>query len=327
MLDRDIHNAYARIRPDDAARERMRKELLSAAERARCGRPLGRIRVRRAVLTAAVLISAVVLTAFCYVTDVFGLRGVDLGPEELTVPELHGDGSLTYDTVTVDSISMQGLTDSPEYQACREWKEFLAGYDPDGALLAAVGNSPTGVSSEYEAYLCYTQEMADEVDRLCEKYSLALLGVSITDEDVDTLLEQVSAEGLFGAAPEGVSNEAYWGYRYSDGTFFLEGAATFSGLLPMRIDYQFSRAVKGSLSTLTLNVGRVADYTQWTYTTRNGVPLLLATNGGSKALVIADREESFVVVNVLGDWETGRFDVTRGDLEIFAESFDFTAIK
>lgn len=324
MTHREIHDAYARIKPDDAARARMLEGLLSAAAETR--RLPGRAHIRRGVLAAAVLAAAVLLTAFCYVTDFFGLHRMNLGLEELTVPELHEDGSLTYDTITVDNLSMQGLAGSPEYQACREWMDYLAQYDPDGSLLAAVGNGPTGLSSEYDAYVCYTREMADELDRLCEKYGLALLGGSITDLDVDTLLAQVSAEGLFGTAPEGVSNEADWGYRYRDGTFFLEGLVTLS---PDRksIDYQFSRAVKGSLNTLALNIGREADYEQWTYTTENGVPLLLATDHVSKALVIADRENSFVVVNVLGDWINGTFDLTCEDLEAFAEAFDFTAIQ
>lgn len=325
MTNRDIHDAYARIHPDDAARARMLAKLLSAAGETRRRRPPGHVSVRRAALVAAVLAAAALLTAFCYVTDIFGLREMNLGPEKLTIPELHEDGSLTYDTVTVDNISMQGLVDSPEYQACKEWMDYLAQYDQDGSLLAAVGNGPTGLSSEYDAYLCYTQEMADELDRICEKYGLTLLGSSITDSDVDTMLARVSAEGLFSAVPEGVSNKAGWGYCYHEGTFFLEGLVTLPVNRP--VDYQFSRAVKGSLSTITLNVGNAGDYEQWVYTTENGVPLLLATNNVSKALVIADRENSFVVVNVLGDWTNGTFDLTREDLEAFAEAFDFTVIE
>jgi len=326
VTEREIHDAYERIRPDEGAKARMLAKVLTAAEEARGGKRSRGVSIRRGILIAAVLTGAVILTAFCYVTDIFGLRQVNLGPENLTIPEVQEDGTLTYDTVTVNSISMQGLVGSPEYEACREWTEYVNGYDPDGSIIASIGNGPTGVSAAYDAYLCYTQEMADELDRICERYGLTLLGSSAMESDVGTMLDQVSAEGLFDTALEGVSNEASWGYYYNEGTFFLEGLATFSGERPKHIDYQFSRAMKGSMSTLTLNIGKEEDYEQWVYTTKNGVPLLLATDNTTKALVIADREESFVVINVLGDWMNGTFDLSHEDLEIFAETFDFTAI-
>ena len=67
------------------------------------------------------------------------------------------------------------------------------------------------------------------------------------------------------------------------------------------------------------------DYEQWEYTTADGVPLLLAL-GPSKALILADTEESFVTVNVLGDWAMGTFDISREDLEEIAEGFHFSVV-
>ena len=92
------------------------------------------------------------------------------------------------------------------------------------------------------------------------------------------------------------------------------------------VDYQFSRAVKGSFGSTPLYLSGIEDYEQWSYTTENGVELLLANDHASKALIIADRERSFVTVNVLGDWSAGTFQMSDRDVEDFAEAFDFTAV-
>lgn len=318
MTDREIHDAYERMGPDAAARERMLARLLaSGPEKRRRG-----IRTQRALLVAAVLTAGLALAAFGWVSNI--LREVNFGKQELTIPKVHEDGSLEHSNVEVDVISMQGFVGSPEYEACAEWLDFLDGYDPDGSLLAAVGNGPTGIPTDYDAYSCYTWEMAEELDRICEKYGLALLGATLDAVEPEHLFARTGTVGICDGA--GAPNKPDWGYCYSDDTLFFEGVVTLPG--PVRtIDYQFSRAVKGSLNTVALNIGAVEEYEQWMYTTQNGVPLLLANNGDSKAVIIADRESSFVVINVLGDWPEGTFDMTAEDLELFAEAFDFTAVS
>ena len=77
------------------------------------------------------------------------------------------------------SLSLQGFAGSPEFEAAKEWAEFLDGYDRDREIWNAVnenGRTPAEFMQEYTAnqYNVYSQEMADELHRIAEKYGLAL---------------------------------------------------------------------------------------------------------------------------------------------------------
>ena len=322
VTNEDIRRALLSVRPDDAARERMLGHIRSSAALERKTAPPPRRRWRRGVLLAAALGAAAGLTAAvaAYETDFFGLWRTDLGPAELEIPKVEADGGITYRVEERERISLQGLAGTPEHQASREWEDFLEQYDPDGALLEAVGNGPTGISDAYDAYLCYTPEMAEKIDEICAKYGLRLLGPATVEEDVRTLFARTGTGDV--CAGSG-SNTPWSGYWYRDGTFLFEGAVEQSG---GTVDYQFSRAVKGSFGSTPLYLSGIEDYEQWSYTTENGVELLLANDHASKALIIADRERSFVTVNVLGDWSAGTFQMSDRDVEDFAEAFDFTAV-
>ncbi len=95
------------------------------------------------------------------------------------------------------------------------------------------------------------------------------------------------------------------------------------------IEYQFRNEMKGVFSDVCLNVGDADAYREWQYTTKSGVPVSLAL-GETKALIIADRDNSFIVVNVLagtGDSGFGSSSITEQDLRSFADMFDFTKIR
>lgn len=97
-----------------------------------------------------------------------GIVGKEKVQDMLAVFEESGDASLK----EVDMISMTGLAGSPESDACIEYQEFLETYDEDEETISSIGNSETGIGEEYEAYSCYTQEMADKIDEICGKYGL-----------------------------------------------------------------------------------------------------------------------------------------------------------
>lgn len=108
-----------------------------------------------------------------------------------------------------------------------------------------------------------------------------------------------------------------------DNDFFI---AIISGSSFVTTDYQFSRAMKGTFQGASLNVGDLEAYKEWNYTTKNGETVLLATDGSTKALIIAEREKSFVTVNVLGDIMRGTFGIGEEEVEKLAEAFDFSVI-
>lgn len=216
-----------------------------------------------------------------------------------------------------DMISLQGYTDSPEYKAAKEWKDFEDGYDQDESILDAVGNDPTPWDKKYGAYYVYSQEMADKVDEIAGKYDLKLHSGRPTLADMDELCK------LFGSF---TSCEDGSGYYYDDGTFKFDGDEEVDGSL---ISYQFIRNMKGVFDTIFLTVGDLNKYEQWEYETAGGEIVLLAL-GDDKALIIADLDNSFVAVNVLsGTDETFMDDygtVTKKTLEALADSFDFSVL-
>jgi hypothetical protein len=221
--------------------------------------------------------------------------------------------SVSYDPIPedVDVISLQGFADSPEHQAAAEWAEFEHGYDRDGEILHAVGNAPTEWDEKYNynGYLVYSQEMADKMDEITEKYGLRLHYGGMSVDDLRVLFGDFTRE------------ENAVGYYYGDGTFQYDGDA--DGIM-----YQFRRTMKGVLDTVYLNVTDWTEYNQWEYETDSGVTVLLAL-GPRKALILAELDDCFVAVNVLAGSEgsmLGGEPITRETLEDFADTFDLSVL-
>ncbi len=108
-----------------------------------------------------------------------------------------------------------------------------------------------------------------------------------------------------------------------DGRVIWKGPAD-SKLLCMT-DYQLERTMKGSFNPFTLNVGKIEEYHEWEYSSESGQTVLLA-NSSWKALIIVERDNSFIVVNVLGDLLSDTFEISDEMLEELADLFDFSAI-
>lgn len=288
-------------------------------------KPVHRIKKRMVVLAAAVCL-AIAGSVTALATNLFGLKDLVLNSgsstvqvdNPSTVPVSEGSETPVYKlpmTSPMDLISLQGYSDSIEYKAIMEWNAFCESYDQDGALLAKVGNGPTGLDSKYDLYLVYTQEMADKLDEIVTRYGLKL----------HKTLDLIDADGFFDRVGKGdflgEGNTTYGGYIYEDGTFHMEGFAVVGEII---MDYQLMNCMKGSFTDVYLNVGDANAYDEWTYTTTSGVTVSLSM-GPTKCLVIADLGKSFLSVNVLGG--TDDQGITASDLETFANTFDFSALK
>ena len=107
----------------------------------------------RIVLLAAV-ISALMIGA-AWATGLIGLGNMRVG-------QLFG----------INMLSMEGLSDSAEGRALKEWLSFYDEHrdDPYDAEEAI------SLMDEYGPYGVTTQAMADEIDRICGKYGLKRLG-------------------------------------------------------------------------------------------------------------------------------------------------------
>lgn len=310
-----LYRAYDGLRPSDAARERMLQAVKEAAAHPETEEHPKRRTFRRSLLLAAALGLIVAFGSVAYATGWFGLRSAVM---------YHDNGDPGQPYGNTDVMSLQGLAGSPEFEANARWQAFYESYDPDGAILASVGNSDTGLEPRYDAYPCYTREMADTLDAIAEESGLELL----------------SGLTLYGAAelPDWMRNTLpqscgafdhciYDAYSFDNGSFKTEGAFFFcDARWPYETNYQFVCNRKGYLSVSYLAIGDADDYTQWAYETASGVTVTLAL-GPDKALIIADLPDAYLVVNVLdvrvGDVQQGEATLPAGILEAMADAFRF----
>ena len=310
-----LYRAYDGLRPSDAARERMLQAVKEAAAHPETEEHPKRRTFRRSLLLAAALGLIVAFGSVAYATGWFGLRSAVM---------YHDNGDPDQPYGNTDVMSLQGLAGSPEFEANARWQAFYDSYDPDGAILASIGNSDTGLGPRYDAYPCYTREMADTLDAIAEESGLELL----------------SGLTLYGATelPDWMRNTLphscgafdhciYAGYSFDNGSFKTEGAFFFcDARWPYETNYQFVCNRKGYLSVSYLAIGDADDYTQWAYETASGVTVTLAL-GPDKALIIADLPDAYLVVNVLdvrvGDVQQGEAALPAEILEAMADAFRF----
>ena len=274
-------------------------------------------RSRTASLRRALLIAAIIATLLLLV----GCVAMIMGLNELKI------GNFTYKTLdggikSGDFISLQGYIDSDNYKAAQEWNQFLSKYDPDGSLLKEAEEIGYIPPIDYMAYLCYTQDMVKKIDDICSKYNLELLGPTYGP----THLTNVSTEIL---APLGIDSitapstdtdiNLENGYYYRDGSFALEGDLDYSDsndFLPTCVDFQYRCVMKTSFDGVALGIGNVKAYDQWNYTVTDGTEVLLALSE-NKALIIVDKENFFITINVLTQH------MTCAGLEAAADAFIF----
>ena len=283
---------------------------------------------------AAVLAGSLLVATTVYAIYAYRLRDVHLG-KEIVLDLSTRDGLLEevaekdIPKKEVDIITLGGIAGTPEYSACSEWRAFLDGYDTDGAIFSEIGNGFAGLG-EYElVYSCYTQDMVNKVDEICEKYELSKLqGLTIAD-DYAALCRQANIGDFCTGAEENVRWDFGGASLYDDGSFDMDGRVIWKGPADSKslrvADYQFGRSMKGSFNPFTLNVGEIEDYHEWEYSSESGQTVLLA-NSSLKALIIAERDNSFIVVNVLGDLFSDTFEMSDEMLEEMADLFDFSAI-
>ena len=276
-----------------------------------------RVPMKKSVLIAAIVAAMLMLAGFAYA--IMKLQELSLGEYTYTQPNRMNPSEK--ETVTTEFISLQGLQGSVEYQATKEWQDFLHGYDKDGAILDEIGNNPTGLEDLGLFYQVYTQEMYDKLVEIADKYGLKLHSAMnlVSQEELDYRVGgNFMGEGLSGG----------WSYIYENGTFQFDGEALLDEKV---VHMQFRRGVKGTLEEPMLNIGSVEEYQEVQYETLCGESVLLEL-GEDHSLIYADYEECFLLMNVLAGTEEGFLDDTEGaitieDLKRMADGIDLTVLK
>lgn len=273
------------------------------------------LQLKKALLIAAIIALTLLLVG-CAVVYVLGL-------EDLSVGQYSFDAGFGKEE-SGNFISLQGYSGSPGYQAVKEWRDFEAGYDPDGKLLNLADYDDYVTPESYRAYNCYTREMADKVDEICQKYRLTIPQRTFFDVPYSELMEIMGIQSLLTENAE-AEPQFYVGYCDSDGNFRISADMTLPGEGPYPISCQYGCSVKTSFSAWYMNIGDIESYRQWDYETKGGDQVLLALSG-EKALIFADMENFFIGINVLySQDEAGQTHGLSADaLQVLADAFDFS---
>ena len=265
--------------------------------------PKKRIPSKRLILIAAIIALMLLLV---------GCAAVLLGLWDLRLGEYPIDAGFGK-TVSGEIISLSGFAGSKEFQANKEWMDFESQYDPDGTIIASIGNSPTGLDEKYSFYNAYTQEMAEKLDAIAEKYGLTLhTRLEIVD---DTGLDAQVGRRFLG---EGLSKG--YGYIYEDGTFHVDSEAALESV---SFSFQLDRTVKGSLHSMVLNLGNMELYQESSYILPEGDTVILAV-GPQRGLILGDFPDCFVTMNILKGSMDG---LTFEHLKELADKIDFEVLK
>ena len=266
-------------------------------------------------LIAAIIALALLLVG-CTVVYVLRLQDMAFGQD---TQEVLGSG--VQDRTL---LSLQGVKGTPGYQATKEWHEWLKTYDPDDRIYHSQEAFSEDFGDDYYAYNLYTREMKDKLDEICGKYHLNLLGKMYVDPDEAAACKALGIQGILRSDARAQTNFGSVRY-YADGSFTVEGKMTLeTQVWPYEEIVTFSCCRKDSFSDLYGSVGPEGTYEEWTYTTSQGVDVLLVLEQrnavNQPAFLMADRGEYVFTFHAL-EYDRAW---TREALEAYAEAFDFT---
>jgi hypothetical protein len=208
--------------------------------------------------------------------------------------------------VTRDVVAIRGVKDSPNYLATMEWYEFIKDYP---SILEFDFRDQSLENYEvYEwIYGCYSQEMADKVDEIAEKYDLQLLSQQ-------TLVQRWQTEILFEAL--GIENVCHQektskltngsGYFFAGGNFQYEfefKLAKEDGAWDHWIWASLCYSGKDYFHPGYMSVD-LENMEQWDYTTSDGAQVLIAQTTRGAVLVTETRDGLiWVILNTFTEGE------------------------
>ena len=282
----------------------------------RQGKRKGRSVPPKKIWLIAAIIALTLLLVGCTVVYVLRLQDLAFGQDTQEV--------LGSDVQDRTLLSLQGVKGTPGYQATKEWHEWLKTYDPDDRIYHSQEAFSEDFGDDYYAYNLYTREMKDKLDEICHKYHLNLLGKMYVDPDEAAACKALGIQGILRSDARAQTNFGSVRY-YADGSFTVEGKMTLeTQVWPYEEIVTFSCCRKDSFSDLYGSVGPEGTYEEWTYTTTQGVDVLLVLEQrnamNQQVFLMADRGEYVFTFHALEydrEW-------MREALEAYAEAFDFT---
>ena len=275
---------------------------------------------RRVIAVAAVIaVMAAALCGVAYAANWFGIRDVLLGHTVVT-KGWDEDGNYGFMEKEMETISMQGLSDSPEYKAYQEYKAF---YD-DYMLNDWETDEPGTPDEETRAYQdvysnIFNNTLSAKLREICEKYGLKTRSMMYESADLEQLADILSVKSIL----EGEGYPEFLVYTvYDDGSIQLQTEWYPGGDTEDPDDLcavLLRRSVKGYFSDGAFIFEAEDTPVEWAYTTARGdeVSMVLA---GSRGYVMHDGEGAFVIAQLSdGSGE----DLAAGELERFADTISF----
>ncbi len=260
---------------------------------------------RKSIRIAAVAVAAVMLlSAGVFAADHFGLVQLRAPVEVADEP----------------SIGLNGLQGDTQYTAAAEWAVMINDWYEAGENVL----TPEQETDVYTDYGAHSTDAREALDTLAAKYGLKLHERCEYFSAAAQLYEAVGAEDFLPG--EGTGRD------YGDGSFVFKskGGDIFYEVYANGKDY-FNRG------HYMLERG-LENAQEWTYTTPEGVELLLVL-GEYKSVIAADMSDSFIFVNLRSgssnngsgsDAADSAKDVPtldRAALEAWAESFGFAQMN
>lgn len=298
-------------------------------------------RLNRTFLIAAVIAAALLLVG-CTVVYVMTMQDLKIGDETFFVDAFSEDGMeyLGTEAYSQQVLTLAGLEGSANYQAAQEWFAFKQNYDPDYAVYYAAkeGGFPE-FPEAYAAYNIYSQEMADKLDEIAEKYDLKLLGAPVEARSTNLLREAVGLESVLmpgSGVTMGLGGITY----YKGGSFTMAFSMRMpegEEMWPYDIMGNLYCSSKAYFNTNYAALKDTDDWREWNYTTASGEDVLIVRSPSSwQAWIFCDREDCTMSMMVEAIRETytqengaatvNETEMTDRQLEMVADAIDFTLV-
>ena len=283
--------------------------------------------LRRTLLIAAVI--SALFTAAAAASGWFGMSSLKIG---------------TNDDTGRAVISLQGFAGSPENMAISELTEYCDAHPYSYKTNDLSEEEQLEMYKQYGGYFVYNKEGYAKVDEICEKYGLRTLG-EMSVPDGEKAFCEAAGVGRLTREHDGWESRYTGSYIYEEGTFDMQGYVA-SSELPCDVSFDFRRASKGTLGYVVGQVEDVNGFTEWDYTTSDGVALHLANyesddSGRRASFILLDSDTAFYVMSFLHSGHADylgdgiidgigdayiEFNLTDKQLEGLAESFDWAAL-
>lgn len=327
-----IRAAYDSLTPAPAQKARMLENILSS-DPARNGKDVLMKRRKLKPLLIAAIIMLMVLLMGCAVI-MLNLQDLKIGEHTIKTGDVQdSEGNVVEERRDVkDVISLQGLKDSPNQLAAKEWLEFYDAYDVDGQMIGDAEAAGYTAPREYDAYFVYDQTMQDKVDEIAEKYGLKLAGREAVVQSYQTEIF-FDALGMDDLHHEdgAVTVEYGSGYFFACGNFDISFLITLCGEVsawPYENLVSMRYCDKAYLDTVTLTFDDIESAEQWNYTTADGTRILIVMDG-AYARYFCDREGAFISVSLSTEYRNGSGAVEhmpKECVELLANYLDFSVV-